>query len=207
MIHTYDLMKTCLLPIIFLSLLTCPSLASAAETILLSLPQSVVADTVGKSLPIQFIQSSESLAGTIAITRVDNLVFKDQSLSGQIALAGRDMQINTSFGGQQIRVNVGNVDLNFAVSATTRYDKASRTLLIHPTVTGTDEQDSQNNEIGNLIIALFNDREIPITLDNLQPIITDIGSRKLVIDTQIDNVMLKPGKLDISLQPHTSVAK
>jgi hypothetical protein len=200
-------MKTNLFIVVLLLMATCAASSPAAETILLSLPQSVIAETVSKSLPIQFTEASETLAGTITIKRIDNLVFKDQLMSGTISVSGRDMQINTSFGSQQIRVNVGNVDLGFSVSATTRYDKARRTLLLHPTVTGIDEQGPQNGEIGKLILALFNDQDIPITLDKLQPIITDIGSKKLVIDTQIEDVMLKPGKLDINLLPRTTVKK
>lgn len=200
-----DLMKTKLFCIIFLLTLCFTAAALAAQTILLSLPQSVIAETVSKSLPIQFTEASEALAGTIAINRVDNLVFNNQFMQGLISVSGRDMQINTSFGSQQIRVNVGNVDLSFTVSATTRYDKASRTLLLHPTVTGVDEQGSQNSEIGKLIIALFNDQDIPISLDNLQPIITDIGSKTLVINTQVEDVILKPGKLNVHLLPRTTV--
>lgn len=202
-----ELMKKKLFLIILLLTVNCCSVSWASESILLSLPQSVIAETVSKSLPIQIKEAPETLAGTIAIKRVDNLVFKDQAMSGQISLSGRDMQISTSFGSQQIHVNVGNVDLSFTVSATTRYDKATRTLLLHPTVTGLDEQGSQNGEIGKLIIALFNDQDIPITLDKLQPIITDIGSKKIVIDTQIEDMILKPGKLDIYLLPRTSIKK
>lgn len=198
-------MKKKLFIITFLLTVTCCSVSWSAETILLSLPQSVIAGTISQSLPIQFKEASETLAGTIAITRLDNLIFKDQAMSGLISLSGRDMQINTSFGSQQIRVNVGNIDLSFTVSATTHYDKATRTLLLHPTVTGLDEQGSQNGDIGKLIIALFNDQDIPISLDKLQPIITDIGSKKLIIDAQVEDVILKPGKLNIFLMPHTSV--
>lgn len=198
--------------IFFVLLLTasacCTAAASwAAETILLSVPQSVIAEAVSKSVPIEFAENSETLAGTITINRVDNLVLKDQAVSGQLSLSGRDMQLNTSFGSQEIRVNVGNVNLGFTVSATTRYDKTSKTLLLHPTVTEVDEQGSQNGEIGKLIIALFNDRDIPIALDTLQPIITDIGSKTLAIDTEIENVLVKKGKLNIRLLPHISVKK
>lgn len=202
-----ELMKKKLFLIIVLLIAASCNVSWAAETILLSLPQSVITEVVSKSLPIQFKEASETLAGTIAINRVDNLVFKDQAMSGLISLSGHDMQLNTSFGSQQIHVNVGNVDLSFTVSATTRYDKATRTLLLHPTVTGLDEQGSQNGEIGKLIIALFNDQDIPISLDKLQPIITDIGSKTLIIDTQVEDMTLKPGKLDIYLLPRTSVKK
>jgi hypothetical protein len=200
-------MKTFLLLVICLVSVAVPGLSGAADTILISLPQSVISDTLSKSLPIEFRQGSDSLAGTIGVSRVDNLVIDDQLMSGLISLSGRDMQINTSFGSQQIRVNVGNVDLNFSVAATSRYDKASRTLMLHPTVTGVDEQGSQNGDIGKLIIALFHDRDIPVALSEIQPIITDLGSKKLIIDMQVEDVVLKPGRVDLYLTPRTAVKK
>ncbi|MCG6930789.1 MAG: hypothetical protein LJE64_09565 [Desulfofustis sp.] len=200
-------MKTFLLLVICLVSVAVPGLSGAADTILISLPQSVISDTLSKSLPIEFRQGSDSLAGTIGVSRVDNLVIDDQLMSGLISLSGRDMQINTSFGSQQIRVNVGNVDLNFSVAATSRYDKASRTLMLHPTVTGVDEQGSQNGDIGKLIIALFHDRDIPVALSEIQPIITDLGSKKLIIDMQVEDVVLKPGRIDLYLTPRTAVKK
>ena len=199
-------MKAKLLPFILFVSFFLSSACWANETILLSLPQSIIADAISKSLPIAFPQDSETITGTIAVSRVEDLTFSDQTLSARISLSGRDMRINTSFGSQQIRVNVGNVDLGFSVSATTRYDKTSRTLLLHPVVSGIEEQGSQNGEIGTLMVALFNDQDIPIPLDRLEPIITDIGSRRLVIDTQVENVVVKPGKLKIFLLPRTTVS-
>jgi len=181
--------------------------AEAAETIILTLPQSVVADTLAKALPIQIDETSDALAGSIALKRIDNLAFNDQGLSGKVSLSGRDMKLSTSLGSQKINVNVGNVDLSFSVSAKTRYDRKTETLLIHPVVTDINEQGGQNGEIGTLIVALFNDQDIPVKLDRLQPIIADIGGKKLVIETRVENVIFKPGKLQIDLLPKTSVKK
>lgn len=200
-------MKTFLLLVICLFSVAGPGFSGTADTILISLPQSVISETLSKSLPIEFRQGSDSLAGTIGVSRVENLVIGDQLMSGLISLSGRDMQINTSFGSQQIRVNVGNVDLNFSVAATSRYDKASRTLMLHPTVTGVDEQGSQNGDIGKLIIALFHDRDIPVALSEIQPIITDLGSKQLIIDMQVEDVVLKPGRIDLYLSPRAAVKK
>ena len=88
-----------------------------------------------------------------------------------------------------------------------RFDKASQTLFIRPTVSGTDQQGTQNKEVGDLIAALFNDQEFPVALDTLQPIITDIGTRELIINMSIEDVRLKPKTLLLLLTPKTSVKK
>ncbi|MEJ2058462.1 MAG: hypothetical protein P8X39_11560 [Desulfofustis sp.] len=171
--------------------------------ILLSLPESVIATVVEQSLPIVVNQASNSLVGSISVTDINNLALKNDSITAAVSMQGRDVQLNTSFGGNQIRLNVGSVDLNFNAAATLRFDKESQTLFIHPTVSGLEQQ--ENNEAGKLMLALFNDQEIPLVLDTLQPIITDIGSNELVIDTRVHDVVVKPGLIDIWLEPKTSV--
>ena len=178
-----------------------------SQPIQLSLPDTVVADVLQKSLPFHINQPSEALAGVISVDKVENLAFKDGSLAAAVTMAGRDVQLNTTIGGHQIRLNVGNVNLNFSLAAVMRFDKASQTLFIRPTVSGIDQQGTQNKEVGELIAAMFNDQEIPVAVDNLQPIITDIGTRELIINMSIEDVRLRPKALVLLLTPKASVKK
>lgn len=200
-------MKKTLLIAVLLFILPIPPLSADNQSILLRLPEPVVADVISKSLPFAVQPESDSLAGSISVTRIDELVFQDQALSAAMSLNGRDVQLNTSIGGHQIRLNVGNVELDFDVSAQVRFDRQSQTLFIRPLISGLDQQTGQNNEAAKLIAALFNDQELPIALDKIQPIITDIGSSKLIIDTLVKDVLLKPGSIDILLTPETSIQK
>ena len=177
----------------------------AAQPILLSLPENVVAEAVQKSLPLQINQPAESLAGLIAVEKVENLDFKDNSLAATVTMSGRDVQLNTNLGGHNLVLKVGNVELDFSLEAVTRFDKASQTLFIRPTVSGIDQRGSQNNEVGELIAALFNEQELPVALENLEPIITDIGNRQLVIDMSVEDIRFGPDTVDILLTPQTSV--
>ncbi len=198
-------MKKFLLIAVLLFIVPISPLSADNQSILLRLPEPVVADIVKASLPFTVQHNSDSLTGSISVTRIDQLVFKDQALSAAMSLNGREVQLNTSMGGHQIRLNVGNVDLNFDVSAQLRFDRSSQTLFIRPTISGLDQQTGQNNEAAKLIAALFNDQELPIALDKLQPIITDIGSSELIIDTLVNDVLLKPGSIDILLTPTTRI--
>lgn len=200
-------MKKTLLIAVLLFILPISPLSADNQSILLRLPEPVVADVISKSLPFSVKPESDSLAGSISVTRIDQLVFQDQALSAALSLNGRDVQLNTSIGGHQIRLNVGNVELDFDVSAQVRFDRQSQTLFIRPLISGLDQQTGQNNEAAKLIAALFNDQELPIALDKIQPIITDIGSSKLIIDTLVKDVLLKPGSIDILLTPETSIQK
>jgi hypothetical protein len=184
-----------------------PPTLGFSQPIQLSLPDTVVAEVVRKCMPFAVNQPSETLAGVISVDKVENLVFKDGSLAAAVTMSGQDVQFNAAFGGQQIRLNVGNVNLDFSLEAVMRFDKASQTLFIRPTVSGTDQQGTQNKEVGDLIAALFNEQEFPVALDTLQPIITDIGTRELIINMSIEDVRLKPKTLLLLLTPKTSVKK
>lgn len=196
--------KAILLAILLLFFPICPGLITA-QPILLSLPEKVVAEMVQKSLPLQVNQPSESLAGLISVEKVEKLNFNDNSLAATVTMSGRDVQLNTNLGGHSLLLNVGNVELDFSLEAVTRFDKASQTLFIRPTVSGIDQRGSQNNEVGELIAALFNEQELPVALENLAPIITDIGNRQLVIDMSVEDIRFGPDAVEILLTPQTSV--
>lgn len=196
--------KAILLAILLLFFPICPGLITA-QPILLSLPEKVVAEMVQKSLPLQVNQPSESLAGLISVEKVENLNFNDNSLAATVTMSGRDVQLNTNLGGHSLLLKVGNVELDFSLEAVTRFDKASQTLFIRPTVSGIDQRGSQNNEVGELIAALFNEQELPVALENLAPIITDIGNRQLVIDMSVEDIRFGPDAVEILLTPQTSV--
>ena len=199
--------KFTLITSLILTLLAASAAAEqpGSDAILLRLPESVIASIVEKSLPFVVGQESSSLAGSISVTDISKLVFKDGSAGAAVSIQGRDVELKTSFGGSQINLNVGSVDLNFDVAATMRFDRDNQTLFIRPSVSGLDQQD--NNEVGALIVALFNDQEIPLALADIEPIITDIGSSQLVIDTRVHDVLIRPGSVDILLEPKTSVRK
>ncbi len=196
--------KAILLAILLLFFSICPGLITA-QPIILSLPEKVVAEMVQKSLPLQVNQPSESLAGLISVEKVENLNFNDNSLAATVTMSGRDVQLNTKLGGHNLLLKVGNVELDFSLEAVTRFDKASQTLFIRPTVSGIDQRGSQNNEVGELIAALFNEQELPVALENLAPIITDIGNRQLVVDMSVEDIRFGPDAVEILLTPQTSV--
>ena len=175
------------------------------QPVLLSLPVQVVQEAVQKSLPLQVTQPSDSLAGVISVDKIENLIFKDESLSASVTMRGRDVQLNTKIGGHQLRLNVGTVELDFSLDAVMRFDQPSQTLFLRPSVSSLNQQGTENKEAGELIVALFNDQEIPVALDNLQPIITDIGDRQLIIDMSIEDIRLGPDTIDPLLTPETRV--
>lgn len=204
--ESFVVMKKCVLIAALLLAFVSPSGAAdqgADGIILLRLPESVIASIIEKALPLVFPQGSGSLTGSISVTEISDLVFTDGSVAAAVSVQGRDVELNTSIAGSQVRLKLGEIDLNFDVAAALGFDRDSQTLFIHPTVDGLGQQ--ENSEAGRLILALFNDQQIPLRLDAMQPIITDIGSRELVIDTRVHDVAARPGSIEILLEPNASV--
>ncbi len=203
--HGITIMKKnfVLLAILFLTSVM-PVLAASPSktTITMSIPEAVLVDTIKKSLPIQFPEQSAALTGVIAINQIDRIKLAKQKLSAHLVVNGSDMRIKTAIAGHQIALNVGNVQLDFNIGASTRFDEASQTLFIIPQVSEiAPDADQKSNEIAALLVSLFNGKEIPIVINKLQPIITNTGSRQLAINMQVKDIVIEPGALVFSLLP------
>lgn len=178
------------------------------DAITLTIPESVLSEAVQQSLPVPIDTGSDTVAGSISIENIDQLQLEEQQISALVTLIGNDIQIKTTIAGQQLRLKVGDVKLEFNITADTRYDAPSQTLFIKPTVTDLKSENSQSgDELGNLLAGLFNGREFPLAIDRLQPIITDTGSKKLAIGMQIKNVTITRNLLTLHLLPDIKAIK
>jgi len=178
------------------------------DAITLTIPESVLAEAVKQSLPVPIDTGSDTVAGSISIENIDQLQLEKQQISALVTLIGNDIQIKTTIAGQQLRLKVGDVKLEFNITADTRYDAPSQTLFIKPTVTDLKTEKGQSgDELGSLLAGLFNGREFPLAIDRLQPIITDTGSKKLAIGMQIKNVTIARNLLTLHLLPQIKTIK
>lgn len=193
-----------LLTILFLTAVT-PGWAASGNkaAITMSIPEAVLVDTIKKSLPFQLSEPSAALKGTIAINQIDSLKLAKQKLSAHLVVNGTDIRINTAIAGHQIALKVGDVQLDFNITASTRFDEASQTLFIIPQVSemAPDAANQKGNEIGALLVSVFNGKEIPIVINKLQPIITNTGNRQLAINMQVMDIAIEPKALVLYLLP------
>ena len=92
------------------------------------IPRVILADVIHQALPIRIDTDSGALNGEITVVNIDKLQFDDQRISCNIVLAGRNMELATELAGHQIRLKVGNIDLDFFCAGVVRFDAASQTL-------------------------------------------------------------------------------
>jgi len=171
------------------------------QAITMTLPSSVVKDAIVKSLPLEFPINSETLLGSIAIDKIENLQFKKNKLSSHITLTGRELNIATSIAGHNLRMKIGSLSMGFQCDATIRFDSSSQTLFIKPIITDLQSTDEAKKNVAATIALLFNNREFPLQIEKLKPIVADMGNKFLTISMDITSIELHPDRLLLSLTP------
>ena len=199
--------------IIFFLICLLPSLHSWAEdppadTVTLTIPETVLSKAITTSMPILLTADSDTIDGSVIIKNIENFKLGDQRASGLVTLVGENIHLKTAVAGQTLRLKVGTMTLQFNIDAETRFDENAQTLYIKPTVTELATDSSQTgDELGNLLIGLFNGREFPLNVDTLQPIITDTGSKKLIVQMYIRRIWIDETRVHLQLLPKFNAVK
>lgn len=180
---------------------TLSSAAPGQEAITMNIPVSVIVTAVGKSLPVPVDIDSTALAGSVFIEKIENLQFRKDKLSSRVSIGGHNLQIVTSIGGHDLRMKIGELDMRFQCDATIRYHAPTQTLFLRPVVTDIHSSSQQKTDVAAAIALLFNNREFPIQIDRLKPVITDTGSKLLSISMNIAEIKLQPDNLQLRIIP------
>lgn len=190
--------------ILFLLNLLLPNQASAAagKMITLTVPDSVLSQALDKSLPIAVDTTSDTLSGDITIVRVSNLRIDDQGISCHIVLQGDDMHLNTEIGGHIIKLNVGSLQLGLQCNAVLRFDPARQVLFVKPVVSDLQASSTAaQGDIDALLLAFLNNREFPIKLQQLEPLIAETSSKTINIRMNIVGIRTQQGALRFDILP------
>lgn len=194
--------------LLLLFLLLPPAPSEAGEQITINLPEQALSEAIAATLPLSYKARSKTLKGRLEILSIQELKLLDQKISGRLHLAGRDLKVVTELAGHAINFNVGEIELDFHTVAKIRFDSAKQVLYIKPMVDKVHtSKDGGGGDIGVAIIALFDDRELPIRLDDLSPITTQAGNKLLTINTTITDIRSTPKQLQITLKPDITSKK
>lgn len=187
--------------------ITCTTASAADDEITLNLPEKVLAETLTKLLPMEFPADSSSLKGKIIIKKVSDVQLLDQHLRCRLHLIGDQLKVLTELAGNSISLNVGTIELDFTAKARLRFDPESQTLYVTPVVDEiNNNQDAAGGDIGQTLLALFNGQEFPISMRDLDPIVTRAGTKTVTIDTWIADIQAYPQRLQLSLKPRITAS-
>ncbi|MDR3090297.1 MAG: hypothetical protein LBU39_10850 [Desulfobulbaceae bacterium] len=170
-----------------------------AESIILRLPESVLAETIAAVTPFSFNSSAKMIEGVITVRGIHDLRLSANHLRARLDLAGSNLEVVTDLAGQKIRMKVGEVALAAEVLAELRFDGKRHILYVKPLVD--ESQNVGGNDVGRGLIALLNGREFPISMDDIEPFIAQVGGKTIAIATQVTDVRALPSMLELSLAP------
>ena len=195
-------MKRYLALLLAMILLAPLSAAQARKMLTISLPETVLSEAISAALPLDYVATSKTLKGTLRIIDLSELQLGDQQLSCRMHLAGQQLQIVTELGGQSIRLNVGDIELDFQTNASLRFDQSRQTLFITPQIEKVNSaKDAGGGDLGNALIQLLHGNEFPVKIDDLEPFVTRAGARTLTVTTRIADIRSQKEWLQIFLDP------
>ncbi len=192
-----------LITLLFLTLLTATtSFASPAqEVITMSLPKNIIQEIIIKSLPLSTRIKSSALIGSVSIDKIKNLQLQQNKLSSHITLSGYDLNVVTSIGGHDLRMKIGSLTMGFQCDATIRFDAKKQTLYVKPVISKLQSTDKQKTDIASALVLLLNNREFPVHIEKLKPIVTNTGSKLLNISMVVSDINIQSDRMVLSIIP------
>jgi hypothetical protein len=178
---------------------------AAQDVISLNLPQSVITKATQAMLPLPIDAHSKTLQGDITIINISELQITDNQITCRLHLAGKNLSFVTDLAGHEIRLKVGEVEVDFLTTALIHFDAEKQTLFIKPMVKDMQKASKEAKaDVGQALVALLNGREFPLTMQNLNPIIAKTGTKTVTINTRITDIRAMPGAIGMSLVPAIS---
>ena len=176
--------------------------ATAGKMITLTVPDSVLSQALDKSLPISIDTASNILSGAITIVKISNLQIDDKGISCRIALQGEDMHLNTDIGEHTIKLEVGSLQLGLQCNAVLRFDPARQVLYVKPIISELKASSTAaQGDIDALLLAFLNNREFPVQLQQLEPLIAETSGKTINIHMNIAGIRTQQGSLRFDILP------
>ena len=177
-------------------------LAAAGRMITLTVPDSVLSQALDKSLPIAIDTNSDTLSGAITIVKISNLQLQDKGISCRVALKGDDMHLNTEIGGHSIKLKVGSVQLDLQCNAVLRFDPSKQILFVKPVITDLQASSTAaQGDINAMLMAFLNNREFPVKMKQMEPLIAETSDKTINISMNIVNIHTQQGALQFDILP------
>lgn len=187
-----------------ITLLTAATLsrpAAAEDFITLNLPETVIAEATAAILPLSIDAHSKSIEGDLRIINISELQLTDDHLACRLHLAGTNLVLLTEIAGHEIRLQVGTVEIDFKTDAAIRFDARQQILYIKPMVKDvTTSGAASGADIGQILVALLNDQEFPVAIQDLEPLIARAGSKTITFNSTVADIEAKPQSIQLSLR-------
>jgi hypothetical protein len=178
--------------------------ASAADQpVTITLPATAIHQTILSMLPLPLEQNGKKFQGTITVDSVRKLEIHDNRIFLEGQVSGRDMQITTNIGGQDLKLKLGKLVLPVTCNISLRFDPKKQTLFLRPKFENPSHGSSNSAKTLLPLLNSLGNREYPVKLDNLSPLNAKIGSRKISVRMQPTDIKAGNNMLVLKLRPIT----
>lgn len=191
-------------PLFFL----CIPASASDQAITISVPGEILKEVIRDALPIPLETPENYLKGEIVIDSLSDLRVEENSIFLSGIVLGRNLAMTTRIADRDISVKLGSVRLPVTCELVPRFDKAKQILYITPYFSKTGNE--KNADIADALITLlaaFNDREYPLEMDSLEPLMVRAGKRDIPVKLEPVDVQLEKGTLVVKLMPRVLVTQ
>ncbi len=194
-----------IIPIISLFLLLVPLTGMAGERqqyITMHIPQSIIRQTLAEITPLSVKTSSKNLEGTIIITRITKLKLEQNRIFAHVKLRGENLNLITQVAGQNIRLQLGRAEVEIDCQVLVRYNAREKKLFLRPVANTIDPAKAlKKGDVGESLLALFNNKEFPVTIQELKPIIAKTADTSFIIQTRIRDIRVIKQAIQVLFTP------
>ena len=162
----------------------------------LIIPARVMVQFINDVLPMEIAKGRE-FTGAIWVKSVDSLDFEIDKVSFCATIYGEDIKYTGKIGTLSTSLSLGAIETSLKCHASIRYDRQKRILYVRPRIV---ERGNRNKVLPRLLAELI-DKEYPVEIKKLKPLVTRFGDKSVTIDMDISNVYAVHNRLLIGVRP------
>ncbi len=171
----------------------------------IAMPEDVIHHSIQDILPMKIDEASQYIAGRLYLNSISKLVMGDNSAVIEGVLIGKDLSVITKVGDQDLRFKVGNLYLPLTCDLDFRFDALAKTLYVRPRLRPPKPgslSDMENSVMS--LLAVFNNKEYPISLTSLQTMNVMVGDQDISVHMEPVDIRVAKGELIVKMVPKLS---
>lgn len=178
------------------------STAAVDQVVTISIPDAVLLKAIKEGLPIPIETQSQYIQGDVIIQSLDQVQVRGKSLFLQGVVSGQNFTMSTTIGGKEVSMNFGTVQLPVSCELFLRFDGNKKLLFITPRFSKPRSRYTADPaEALLLLLSSLGEKEYPIELGSIQPILAKAGTRNILIELEPVDILMQDGLLQIKMKP------
>jgi len=171
----------------------------------IALPAELIQRSLQDILPLDLDEPNKHVEGRLTLHSINRLEMGDNSAILQGVVIGKNLSVITRVGNQDLRINLGDLQLPLTCDLSFRYDPRKKILYVIPRLrqpasgSVTDMASSVTS-----LLTVFNNREYPVSLTSLQTLNARVGDQDISVDMEPVDIRVSRGQLIVMMVPKLS---